>query len=319
MPGIKRLHEISVQDHRLKYLSMAARHGSMRAAADALGIAPSSISRQIGQLEQDLKIDLVEKGSYKMQLTEAGQLLIEYHDSRLVEHNNLLARLADLRNVRTSTLHIAVGEGLLTPEMTMHLEHILARHPDITLDLVTATSSEIQRLVLNGAAELGLVFDTQEDVRLGVKVAINQPVRLIARADAAILQHQVLDLEIIAQEKLILPGPETRLAEIIQSVFRDAGIRPNAAVVSNTLGPIVEAVHAGIGVALIPEIMVMRQLRSGEFASRPIALEDFDQPRVHLVSRIGHRLSPAALSLMSAMAGTLNAMALARPQNIAAG
>lgn len=51
---------IEIQDQRLKYLFLSHQLGSMRAAADELGLAPSSVSRQIGLLESELAIDLVE-------------------------------------------------------------------------------------------------------------------------------------------------------------------------------------------------------------------------------------------------------------------
>ena len=308
MPGIERMHEISVQDHRLRYLSLAAQHGSMRAAADLLGIAPSSISRQIGQLERDLKIDLVEKGSHKIRLTEAGQLLIDFHETRVTEHRVLLERLTELRNGSSDTVRVAIGEGLLAPGMMAAMAGIARQHPNAIFDFTTASSSEVQRLVLTDGAEMGIVFETADDVRLRVRTSIRQPIRLILRPDMALARQTTISLEDVARARLLMPGAAHRLSEIVYSVLRVNGLAANAIIVSNALGPIVEGLHAGIGVALLPPILAHRDVAAGELVARPVDCAAFDTTRVHIVTRIGRPLSPPALALLSALATGLNAL-----------
>src|ERR1700680_2119286 len=75
--------QINMQDLNLRYLYEAAKLGSMRAAADNLGVAVSSVSRQISQLEADMGIGLIEHGRRTIKLTEAGLLLIEHYSEQL--------------------------------------------------------------------------------------------------------------------------------------------------------------------------------------------------------------------------------------------
>src|SRR5882724_12218142 len=70
--------DVCSSDLNLQYLYEAARLGSMRAAADLLAVAASSISRQIAQLEGEVGTALIERGARRLRLTEAGRLLIEY-------------------------------------------------------------------------------------------------------------------------------------------------------------------------------------------------------------------------------------------------
>lgn len=306
MPGIKRIHEISVQDHRLRYLSLAAQQGSMRAAADLLGIAPSSISRQIGQLERDLKIDLVEKGSHKIRLTEAGQLLITFHETRVAEHRDLLERLSELRNTSSDTVRVASGEGLLTPAMMASLVGVARQHPQAALDMTIAPSSEVQQLVLSDAAEIGVVFETSDHVRLRVRSSISQPIQLLVRPDSPLADQTVVSLAEVARERLLMPGAAHRLSEIVHSVLRDHGFSVDAVIVSNSLGPILDGVRAGLGVALLPSILASRYISDGHLVARPVDCPDFAGTGVHIVSRIGRQLSLPAVSLLSALSAALN-------------
>ena len=49
-----------IQENRMNFFCEAVKKGSVRAAADYLNIAPSAVSRQISQLEQELAVTLIE-------------------------------------------------------------------------------------------------------------------------------------------------------------------------------------------------------------------------------------------------------------------
>ena len=57
----------------LRYLSVVAETGSLSNAAQSLGIKPSTISRRIARLENELGVTILERGSFGMRLTAAGR------------------------------------------------------------------------------------------------------------------------------------------------------------------------------------------------------------------------------------------------------
>ena len=58
-------------DNALNYFYEAAKRGSMRLASEKIGVAVSSISRQISQLERTFGMSLIEPGRRSIKLTEA--------------------------------------------------------------------------------------------------------------------------------------------------------------------------------------------------------------------------------------------------------
>jgi DNA-binding transcriptional LysR family regulator len=60
----------------LRYLSVAVETGSFSSAAQSLGIKPSTISRRIVRLEDELGVTLFERGSFGIRLTAAGRDLM---------------------------------------------------------------------------------------------------------------------------------------------------------------------------------------------------------------------------------------------------
>ncbi len=152
------MHELNLQ-----YLYEAARLGSMRAAADLLAVAASSISRQIAQLEGEVGTALIERGARRLRLTEAGRLLIEYHEAQLTQREIFEARLSDLKGLRTGRISLAVGEGFVGTPLSTLINGFVCKNPGLQLDVhILASSREVARLVVEDEAHLGLAFDASQ-------------------------------------------------------------------------------------------------------------------------------------------------------------
>ena len=99
---------------RMRTLYEAAHLGTMSAASVVLNVAPSSISRQISQLEKDLNIPLVEKGVRRIKLTEAGEAACEFYHEKAADEEIFLSQILDLKNVRSGKIVIAIGEAFIS-------------------------------------------------------------------------------------------------------------------------------------------------------------------------------------------------------------
>ncbi len=300
MPGVSRAYEINVQDHRLHYLSLSARHGSMRAAADYLGVAPSTISRQIKLLERALAIALVEPGSHKMILTEAGSMLCEYYDHRMAEHEELLSGLAALRNVRTQMIRIVASECLMAAPFLPALVRVSEKYDDAAIELMSAESNAAHRLILNDTAHFGLLLDSPDDVRLRVHAAARQPFVVMMASNHPLAACNRITPEMIVENKLLTPLPSSRVFEIIQTVFSGRGLSLNIALKSSSMQLILNGVESGLGIALLPAIFAPQHMNGGLIV-RPLDCEELRDISLLLVSRVGRKLEPGALDLRSAL------------------
>lgn len=113
----------------LYYFHEAARLGSMRLASDKIGVAVSSISRQIAQLERDMGVALIERGRRSIRMTEAGQLAYEYYQGCVANEEAFMNRLHEHRQMKAGKVSIAVGEGFLGGFFSKVLEEFRASTP----------------------------------------------------------------------------------------------------------------------------------------------------------------------------------------------
>lgn len=149
---------LEFQDQRLKYLFLSYQLGSMRAAADQLGIAPSSVSRQINLLQTELSIDLIEAGTHRIRLTEAGLVTVDYYRARASQHEALLNRLDDLRGQHLGKTVVAVGEGLFGAQLIGKLQSFFKSYPGLRTEILIAPTLEVQHMVMEDQAQIGVLF-----------------------------------------------------------------------------------------------------------------------------------------------------------------
>ena len=206
-----------LQDLNLRYLYEAAKLGSMRAAADSLGVAVSSVSRQISQLEAEIGLALLEHGRRNIKLTETGQLLIEHYSDQLRLYEVFEAKLSDIKGLRSGRILLAVGEGFIGQPLSSMLVRFNARHPGLFINIhMSASSNEVVQLVSDDDAHLGLVFQSAYDPRIRTLASVRQPLCALMRSGHPLANHKRLKLADLAGYSLCLPESSFKTRQLLQ-------------------------------------------------------------------------------------------------------
>jgi DNA-binding transcriptional LysR family regulator len=122
----------------VRYFLAVARGGSVRAAAERLGVNHSTVLRRIAQLEQRLGVHLFEKLPSGYRLTAAGEEVLEFADqmktsSHLLE-TRVFGRDQSVRGLLRVTLAPPLASHLLMPDFA----DFARLHPDIEMEIVSA-------------------------------------------------------------------------------------------------------------------------------------------------------------------------------------
>jgi DNA-binding transcriptional LysR family regulator len=293
-------------DERLKYLYMSAKLGTMRGAADALGVAPSSVSRQIAHLERFLGLPLVEKGSHKVRLTEAGQHVVEHYRERLSQKEALFARLSDLKGVRAGHYSLAVGEGFISTVLLSTLQTFLRDAPGVRLDIVTAPTPEVISMVCEDLAHVGFVFDSPPDPRVRVKFTIPQPLRAVVSPTHPLAKRASLTVRELAEYPLILPRDTFRIREVLAHAEREAGVALQPVVRTNSLLMMRECVRSGVGITIMSELSIVDELDAGRLRAVPIDDPMLLSTKAEVVVRLGRQLPSGVLTILDILSRVMN-------------
>jgi DNA-binding transcriptional LysR family regulator len=297
-----------VQDLNLRYLYEAAKLGSMRAAADNLGVAVSSVSRQISQLEAEIGVGLIEHGRRNIKLTETGLLLIEHYSEQLRLNEAFDAKLSDIKGLRTGRIHLAIGEGFIGQPLSNLLVRFNAKHPGLFINVhMSASSNEVVRLVAEDGAHLGLVFQASDDPRIRVLASVRQPLCAIMKRDHPLAGHKLLKLADLKSYRLCLPESSFRTRQLLQTAESNERVSLTPSITSNSITLLKSLLESGEFFTLLPVLAVGKEVENGQFAAVPIDSSALQDAAVHLISRLGRRLPPAPLRMLTALTAYLEA------------
>lgn len=297
-----------MQDLNLRYLYEAAKLGSMRAAADTLGVAVSSVSRQIAQLENDVGIPLIEHGRRNIKLTETGALLIEHYSQQLRLNEAFDAKLSDIKGLRTGRIHLAVGEGFIGEPLAALLTRFNRKHPGLFISVhMSASSNEVVRLVTEDDAHLGLVFNSSEDPRVRVLASVRQPLCAIMRRGHPLAQLRSLKLADLTSQRMCLPDASFRTRQLLRTAEAEEHVCLQPALTSNSITLLKSLLDSGEFVTLLPRLAVSKEVENGQLVAVPVASSALQAAAVQLICRLGRRLPPAPLRMLTALVMYLEA------------
>lgn len=113
----------------------AVARGSFASVARARRVAPSSVSRQVAELETELEVRLFQRTTRRLSLTEAGQAYLDRVAPLLLELEHARDNARDLGAVPRGVLRIAVTGTFAQLHLVRWLPCFLAQYPDLQLEL----------------------------------------------------------------------------------------------------------------------------------------------------------------------------------------
>src|SRR3954454_2043670 len=132
---------------------------SITNGASRVHLALASASARIKGLEVALGVSLLSRGRRGVELTPAGESLLDH--ARIIMHNVDAMRgdlLAFSRGVKATIRFLANTSGL-SEYLPKALAAFLSQHPHISIDVEERESSDIARVILSGSADLGLAAE----------------------------------------------------------------------------------------------------------------------------------------------------------------
>jgi DNA-binding transcriptional LysR family regulator len=292
-------------DNRLRYLAEALRGGTMRAASENLNVAPSSISRQIAQLEDELGVQLIERNRSPLKLTEAGELAMTYYREFTNQQEAFISQVRDLKGLKGGTVRLAVGEGLIGDFLFKVLESFMGLYPEIQIFMRTAGTAEVVAMVLEDEAHIGMVFQPEPEAKIRVRASSDQPLKAIVRAGHPLSKRASVRLAELAGERLGLPESSFRIRQILSAAEAEAHVFLSPVLVSNSLLVLKEFARSGSGITILPGIAAHTEISAGVLSAIPLNNSALMHTSASVITRLGRQLPMGAVRLLQKIEATM--------------
>jgi LysR family transcriptional regulator, transcription activator of glutamate synthase operon len=283
---------------QLRYLDAVARRRSFTQASLDLHIAQSAVSQQVGRLERELGFELLRRSTRSVEVTEAGELVLERARRALAEVDGVRADLDALKGLVRGTLRL----GGVPPLGPVHPAALIAEftraYPGVAITVREDVAFRLLGQLRDGGLDLvmALVDPDALDGLDGVRL-LDEELVVIAPLDHPVARAKRVRVERLAGEALVTHGAGSALRDAVLALVPGGRVVAEA----NELETLRELTARGLGVTLVPRSVVASH--GDRLAIRPLS------PRhtlpVSLVWREGERPTPAAQAFREHVLSTM--------------
>lgn len=235
---------------------------SITRGADRAHLALASASARIRGLEETLDVTLFKRGRRGVELTAAGESLLDH--ARLVMHNveamrGDLARFAS--GVRASVQLLANTSGL-AEHLPKALATFLREHPDINVNVEERESTDIASAIATGAADLGFAAEHALPETIERFAFSEDRLTLVTARRGPFVGRRLIDFRELAASSFVGLTSETAQQLHIAKYAARLGMRLHFRARLRDFDAICQMVAADVGVAVVPEAAARRCARS---------------------------------------------------------
>lgn len=239
---------MEIKDMRAFYAIVE--EGNISHAAQRLDIAQPALSRQMKRLESSLGVQLFERGSRRIRLTDAGRVMYSRVEHILGMVDGTVREITEIGSgvagsIRLGT--ITTSGAMLLPEL---ISEFHSRYPNVTYQIWEAEGARILELLDNRVIEIGITR-TQVDSKIYNSIVLpNEPLVVIMNKAQEIGSDKgEVSLAELKDMPLIIP---LRWQTIFVANCRKLGFEPKIICVSDSIVQDLLLAKMGMGLALLP-------------------------------------------------------------------
>ena len=190
----------------LRYFLTVAREGNITKAAEILHITQPTLSRQLMELEEELRTNLFMRGKRHITLTNEG-LLLNQRAKEIIELADKTEReFMEQKNLIGGVISIGCVESMAALVLPELLEAFSMKYPQVQYDLYNAYADDIKEKLDKGLIDIGLLLEPVERSKYDF-IRLPQQERwgvLMQRSDP-LAQKEFITLKDISAFPLIIP------------------------------------------------------------------------------------------------------------------
>jgi len=250
--------------HQLRIFLAVAQTAALTRASKQLGLAQPSLSQQLARLEESVGTRLFDRARNRMELTDAGRVLLRHAQNILKEVSEAEAGLREFAAGKRSIIRIAGLNSVVKALLPEALRHYGGARPALEVDIHEAAPAEVLEMLYSRQADIGLIgADSVAQSSIGFRqvpiiedpyvFAVPRAVRLAAIKDLAGAPESTARVLNSAIEFNFGTAHTLRVQQWYQRVL------PAHKIVAHcrTYDVALELVRAGFGVCLVPAMTAL--------------------------------------------------------------
>jgi DNA-binding transcriptional LysR family regulator len=255
---------------QLEIVRRVAETGSFTAAARALNVSQSAVSRQVLHLEEELGEPAFLRLGRKVRLTTAGQSLLDLSRRVLADIHDTTRGIRDEQQSPSGTLHLAGGMTVCLHVFPAVLKEFRRRQPRIDVKLTTGSTSQLIERLRTGALDVGLLTLPVEGSDLVQVPAIREELLLVLPPSHRLAKKRRIAPADLHKQRWVLFERGSSTRRVIDEMFRAYDILPRIVMETENVEILKALTMIGMGLTIVPYQALAREARSGTLRVRRI-------------------------------------------------
>lgn len=289
----------------LKLFITVAEQRHFSRAAEILHLTQPTVSMRIRQLEEQVKVPLLERSPKRVELTPAGHIVLKHARDCVKSMEQALQDVQRLSTEVTGELTIGasftIGEYML-PHWIRSFSEMF---PNVQIRVSIKNTMDIVQDVYDHLLDGGFVEGGVRRQDMQVKRFAEDDLVLVAGVNHMLAIYSNVQLDQLSHETWIVREPGSGTRSYTDQFIKQHDLAMERSFEFGSNQGVKEAVRAGLGLAILSKHVVSRELESGELRALHVIGEKFVRP-LSIVTRKGAVSTMAWEQLLHVAMSTVN-------------
>jgi LysR family hydrogen peroxide-inducible transcriptional activator len=259
---------------QLRYLVALSERLNFRAAAEDTFVTQSTLSAGIKELETQLGVELVERDTRSVRLTEIGREVVARARTLLAQVQDIVDLAKEASEPLSSNLRLGVIPTIAPFMLPGLLPPLRAAHPRLKLYLREDLTDRLLERLRSGDLDVALIALPYETGELLTRKLFKDEFWFVARADDPLARAQEVAVRSLKPGQVLLLEEGHCLREHAISACGPRAANAETAVEATSLHTLIQMVEGGLGVTLLPEMTLKAGILNGtSLVARPFSTD----------------------------------------------
>ena len=271
---------------QIKIFCDLAETRSFSKAASRNLISQSAVSQQIKNLEQQLKLQLIDRTCRPLALTQAGEIFFEGCRELYRQYEELRNKLVNFAYEITGSITLTGIPSVVLYLLQPYVRYYLQQHPNVRLYIEPMRANQAIEQVLTDRADFAMLAINKGDRRFEITPFYNEKLLLVMHPGHPFAKKKKVPIKSLQLQPVILFERDQFTRKLIDDIFRRYGVIIKPVMELDNIETMKRGIEAKVGLSILPEPSIQQELSMGTLTARPFVEENFLRP-VSIVHRKG--------------------------------
>ena len=256
---------------QLKAFLTVAETGNVTRASALLNLVQPAVSRQLRLLEEDIGTSLFDRSRQGMELTDAGEKLVEYARRVLLEVERARAEMQASQGTVAGIATIGLLPSTCELMSSALVAEVAKSYPKIRVRIAMGYTGTLQKWLETGEVDAGLLYDPRESPVMQFSPLLEEPLWVVGLPSAGLNRSQPMAMSQLVGKPLVLPSAPHGIRMLVDGAASLMHLELTITAETNAMSVQKSLVLGGHGLTILPAIAVADDVARGTLAAAPLA------------------------------------------------